>query len=87
MLILNTNRPPPLYPGCYVGALVIRFSYVPGNTLVKCHGSHSKDRKDKYNDKYMGIDKDKYKDRQRQECRRIKNNCRGESNICVVLWQ
>ena len=69
MLILNTNRPPPLYPGCYVGALVIRFSYVPGNvvTLVKCHGSHSKDRKDKYNDKYMGKDKDRDKHRHRQE--------------------
>ena len=31
-------------------------------TLGKCHGSHSKDRKDKYNDKYM----EKDKDRQRQ---------------------
>ena len=45
----------------FFGALVIRLSYVPGNvvTLEKC-----KDRKDKHNDKYMGKDKDK--DRQRQ---------------------
>ena len=33
------------------------------------HGSHSKDREDKYNDKYM--EKDKDKDRQRQELQRI----------------
>ena len=27
----------------------------------KCHGSHSIDRKDKYNDKYKGKDKDRDK--------------------------
>ena len=44
---------------------LIRVSYVPGNvaTLGKCHGSHGKDRKDKYNDKYMG----KYKDKNDRE--------------------
>ena len=36
---------------------------VPGiaATLGKCHVSHSKDRKDKYNAKYMEKDKDKDK--------------------------
>ena len=39
-------------------------AWMPQKTLGKCHGSHSKDRKDKYNDKYMGNTKretDKYK--------------------------
>ena len=38
-----------------------------------CHGSLSKSRKDKYNDKYM--EKDKDKDRQSQAWQKIEDNC------------
>ena len=34
-------------------------AWMPQKALGKCHGSHSKDRKDKYNDKYMGKTKTK----------------------------
>ena len=57
MLIPNTNQPPPLpplYPGCFVGVRCVPEIVA---TLEKCHGSHSKDRRDKYNDKYTGKDK------------------------------
>ena len=45
---------------------------MPGDVviLVKCHGSHSKDRKDTYNDKYVGKTMTKTdKDKNFGECR------------------
>ena len=47
----------------------------PHPPLEKGHGTHSKDRKDKYNDKYMEWDKDKGRQRQRQKSWKIKNIC------------
>lgn len=44
--------------------LVIRVGSGNVATLGRCHGSHGKDRRDKYNDKYIG-------ERQRQKCWRI----------------
>ena len=64
--IRNMDPSSPLPPTwIHFDTLVIRASFVPGNvaTLGKCHGSHGKDRKDKYNDKYMG----KYKDKNDRE--------------------
>ena len=51
----------PSIPWMLFDALGICIRLVSGNvaTLEKCYGSHSKDRKDKYIDKYTGKDKDK----------------------------
>ena len=57
--------PPPPHPPYTLDAFLWERGKVNGSvsvnvaTLGKCHGSHSKDRKDKYNDIYMGNTKTK----------------------------
>ena len=79
----HKSTPPP-----YTGWLFLQKPQgVPGDvaTLGKGHGSsHSKDRKDRYNDKYTGKDKDK--DKHAGEWRRTVNSVLNCSAIlCRIL--